>query len=200
MADILLFGPPMAGKTQLYHSLRGQIYNNPQQTGDEEYKVVKFKNIALLLRWIRGWKINTIREIGGKDKYLYDKEFLHKVFEANSKLVFVFNGNDFIKELENFKCGGLISALLRCYVMPALGEDQRDIFFIATHNDEYEDPEMDMETKIFTCLESANEEYRIVANGTRYPFKKLLRGNLYCVNAMDQDQVRRVFESINKSL
>ena len=47
--------------------------------------------------------------------------------------------------------------------------------------------------------EKANEEYRKVANGTRYPFKKLLRGNLFCVDATDSAQVSKIFKNINNS-
>ena len=124
---------------------------------------------------------------------------------SNSKLVFVFNGNDFIEELKNYKQGGQISALLRCYVMPALMEKedgleyQHEVYFIATHEDEYDGHERDMETELFSRLEIANEEYRKVANGTRYPFKKLLRGNLFCVDAKDSAQVTNIFKNINNS-
>ena len=200
MADFLLFGPHAAGKTQLYHSLQGLDYNDPQQTSQADYKVKK----DTLWGWI-GLSKFTIHEIGGKDIYLYDKEFLHQAFMSNSKLVFVFNGNDLIDELKNYKQGGQISALLKCYVMPALmGKDddlncEQDIIFIATHEDEYYGTERDMETEIFTCLEKANEEYRKVANGTRYPFKKLLRGNLFCVDATDSAQVSKIFKNINNS-
>ena len=200
MADILLFGPSAAGKTQLYHSLQGLDYNNPQQTDQGDYKVKKNNFFG----WI-GLSKYTIHEIGGKDLYLYNKDFLHDAFWSNSKLVFVFNGNDLIEELKNYKQGGYICSLLRCYVMPALNEKeadldcQQDIIFIATHEDEYEGPGMDMKTEIFNCLEKANEEYRKVANGTRYPFKKLLRGNLFCVNATDSMQVGKVFDNINNS-
>lgn len=200
MADILLFGPHWAGKTQLYHSLRRLDYNDPQQTGEADYTVKKEN----LLGWF-GLSKYSIHETGGKDRFLFDKELLHQAFLSNSKLVFVFNGNEFIDELKNYKQGGQISALLRCYVMPALKEKEADldspqeITFIATHEDEYDGNERDMETEIFTCLEKANEEYRRVANGTRYPFKKLMRGNLYCVDATDSAQVRQIFNTINKS-
>ena len=199
MADILLFGPQAAGKTQLYYSLRGLSYEDPRQTGQEDYTVKKDTIFGKL-----GFSKYTIHEIGGKDIYLNNKGFLNQEFGSNTKILFVFNGIDLIEELKNYKQGGYISSILRCYVMPALAEDvdkscQRDIFFIATHEDEYDGEEMDMGTEIFTCLEKANEEYRKVANGTRYPFKKLLRGNLFCVNATDSAQVCKIFKNINNS-
>lgn len=200
MADFLLFGPHGAGKTQLFHSLKRLVYNDPQQTGQADYTV----KTDTLLGWI-GLSKYTIHEIGGKDIYLHDKEFLHQAFWTNLKLVFVFNGNEFIEELKNYHQGGQISAILRCYVMPALMEKeaefdrQHDFVFIATHVDEYKGNERDMETEIFTCLEKANEEYRKVANGTRYSFKTILRGNLFCVDATDFDQVSKVFKNIKKS-
>lgn len=196
MADFLLFGPQGAGKTQLYYSLQGLDYNDPQQTRQADYKV---KKDNLFGRF--GLSKYTIHEIGGKSMSLYDKELLHPAFVSNSKLVFVFNGNELINELKNYKQGGLISALLKCYVMPALIDlnRQQDIFFIATHEDEYYGTEKDMGTEIFNCLEKANEEYRKVANGTRYPFKNLLRGNLFCVDATDSAQVSKIFKDINNS-
>ena len=194
MADILLFGPHAAGKTQLYYSLRNKYYSDPQQTGQADYKV----NRDGIVGWL-GLSKYTIHEIGGKDIYLYDQTFLHQAFWENSKLIFVFNGNDLIEELRNYKQGGMISALLRCYVMPALMDMDRQLIFIATHEDKYYSQERDMETEIFACIEKANEEYRKVANGTRYPFKKLLRGNLFCVDATDSAQVSKIFKNINKS-
>ena len=200
MADILLFGPQAAGKTQLYHSLQG-LTTDFAETDQADYTVKKDG----FLGWI-GLRKYTIHEIGGKDMYLYDKDYLRQAFLSNSNLVFVFNGNEFINELKNYKQGGLISSLLRCYVIPALEKDadldcQHNIVFIATHADEYDEEDRDkMKTEIYTCLEKANEEYLKVANGTRYYlFKKLFRGNLFCVNATDPAQVCEVFNSIIKS-
>lgn len=200
MADILLFGPHAAGKTQIYYSLQGMEYTDPLQTDQEEYSIKKDG----IFGWI-GLSSYSIQEIGGKDIYLYDKKYLNQIFKLNTKLVFVFNGNDLIEELKNYHQGGRISSLIRCFVTPALYENEsdddfrRDIMFIATHEDEYQGSEKDMETEIFTCLEKANEDYRKIANGIRYPFKKLLRGNLFCIDATDSKQVSRVFNQINKS-
>ncbi len=201
MADILLFGPQNSGKTQLYYSLKGEEYSDPQQTDRDEYKV----NKNGLLGWM-GFSNYSIYEIGGKDLFLSNKEFLHNSFMSNDRLIFVFNGNELIDEIKNYKQGGYISSMLRCSIMPVLDKinaaapnNPRDITFIATHEDEYEGTARDMGTEIYARLEEANEKYLKEANGERYPFKKIMRGNLFCLDATDSDQVKKVFKHINKS-
>ncbi|MBR3743701.1 MAG: hypothetical protein IKN31_01175 [Bacteroidales bacterium] len=249
MADILLFGPQGAGKTQLYYSLRRLNYNKAEETGLEDYKVQK----PGLFSWFR--RRITIHEMGGKKLWL-NQESLRQAFKSHSKLVFVFNGNELIKEMENYKEGGYISSLIRCYVMPALEKtkisnapqvvtinddsetmsgDERhvtrndksngdshkdkydrkerdmeaklskeskdrknDIFFIATHVDKFDRKGRDMAAEIYHYLETANDEYCKVANGTRYTFKELLIGNLFCLDARDSKEVGDRFKDIIK--
>lgn len=196
MAEVLLFGPHLAGKTQLYYSLRGKEYLNPIQTDQEDYKA---KNSGI---WgAIGFSHYSIHEIGGKDVYNYDSKFLEDAFMVNDKLVFVFNGNDFIEELRNYREGGSISSMLRCYISPALENcnKQKDIRFIATYEDEYDGQKADMRSEIISCIEHANEEYLKVANSTRYPFKSLIPGNLFCVDARDSKKVKDIFKQINKA-
>ena len=195
MADVLLFGPHMAGKTQLYYSLREKEYTNPVQTDQEDYKAKKSGFFGAI-----GLNHFSIHEIGGKDVYNHDSKFLEDAFMASDKLVFVFNGNDFIKELRNYREGGYISSMLRCFVSPALENcnKQKNIRFIATYEDEYDGQKPEMGSEIISCIEHANEEYRKVANSTRYPFKSLMHGNLFCVDARDSKKVKDIFKQINK--
>lgn len=195
MADVLLFGPHLAGKTQLYYSLRGKEYTNPTQTGQEDYKAKKSGFFGAI-----GLNHFSIHEIGGKHVYNHDSKFLEDAFMVSEKLVFVFNGNDFIEELRNYREGGYISSMLRCFVSPALENcnKQKDIRFIATYEDEYDGQKADMGSEIISCIEHANEEYRKVANSTRYPFKSLMHGNLFCVDARDSKKVKDIFKQINK--
>jgi hypothetical protein len=196
MADYLLFGPHYAGKTQLVYSLRGEEYTNPQQTGEEEYSVKKgtFWGVFGLSKY-------SVHEIGGKEKYYFNKEFLANAFNADQNVVFVFNGNDFINELRNYEEGGLISTILRCYVMPALKESERNnsVQFIATFEDEYCGEKPDMHSEIISCIEKANAEYLQVVSAQRYPFKTLIHGNLYCVDARNKNRVRELFKQIEKA-
>lgn len=195
MADVLVFGPHMAGKTQLYYSLREKEYLNPMQTDQEDYKA---KNSGF---WgAIGFSNFTIHEIGGKDCYNRDSEFLEEAFKTSDKIVFVFNGNDFIEELRNYREGGYISSMLRCFVSPALENcnKQKSIRFVATFEDEYDGQKEDMASEIISCIELANEEYRKVANSTRYTFKSLMHGNLFCVDARDSQKVKEIFKQINK--
>ncbi len=193
MADVLLFGPHLAGKTQLYYSLRGKEYLSPIQTDEEDYKA---KNSGVL--GALGLSHYSIHEIGGKDVYNQDIEFLEKAFITSGILVFVFNGNKLIEELKHYREGGDISSMLRCIVSPALENcnKQKDIRFIATYEDEYAGQKADMGSEIISCIEHANEEYRKVANSTRYPFKPLMPGNLFCVDARDSKKVKDLFKNI----
>lgn len=196
MADVLLFGPQAAGKTQLYYSLRGKEYLNPIQTNKEDYRA---KNSGIL--GAVGLSHFSIREVGGKNFFLYhDLKSLEDVFNTSDKLVFVFNGNEFINELRNYREGGYISSMLRCYVSPALENcnKQKDIRFIATFEDEYSGQKDDMASEIISCIEHANEDYRIVANSTRYPFKPLILSNLFCVDARDSKKVKDIFKNIKR--
>ncbi len=193
MADVLLFGPHLAGKTQLYYSLRGKEYNNPIQSDQEDYKA---KNSGF---WgTMGLSHFSIHEIGGKDIYYRCSDDLEEAFKSSDVLVFVFNGNKFIEELKHYREGGDISSMLRCIVSPALENcnKQKDIRFIATYEDEYAGQKADMGSEIISCIEHANEEYRKVANSTRYPFKPLMPGNLFCVDARDSKKVKDIFKNI----
>ena len=196
MADILLFGPHGAGKTQLVYSLRNEEYTNPMQTGEEDYKAKKSGPW-----WKFGLSKFSLHEIGGKDRYYKDKDFLTSAFQTNERLVFVFNGNDFIKELINYQSGGLITSLLRCHIMPVLSKcgKQKSIQFVATYEDEYLGNKPDMASEIISCIEYANNEYREEAHSTRYTFKELMHGNLFCVDARDPQKVKEIFKQINKS-
>lgn len=190
MADILLFGPHGAGKTQLCYSLN-RMDEKPTQTKEADFKG---KTGGVFSRRL------SIHEVGGKDMFFRDVNFLEKAFLAHERLVFVFNGNDFINELRNYQKGGFISTILRCYVMPALetSNKQKCIQFIATFLDEYSGEKGDMESEIFSCMDKANDEYREVANSMRYPFLTLLNGNLYCVDARDPKAVKELFKQIKK--
>ena len=195
MADILLFGPHMSGKTQLCYSLQGKEYLEPRQTDQEDYRAKKSGFWGAI-----GVSKFSLHEVGGKDIYYLNVDFLEKVFQENEKLVFVFNGNEFIDELRDYQKGGFISTLLRCYVVPALEkcEKQKSIRFVATYADQYVGEKSDMASEIFACMERANEEYRSVANSKRYPFQTLLNGNLDCVDARDSQTVKELFKSIYK--
>ena len=155
-----------------------------------------------LLRW-RSHKI-TLQEIGGKDIFLRSEKKLREAFTKNKKLVFVFNGNELIEESQQYQQGGYISCLLKCYVLPLLEENgsnrESDLFFIATHKDNYKNIEKDMAAAIMSGLSHANEEYRKVANAFRYPFISLMRGNLFCVDARDYEQVNNVFQQIKQTI
>ena len=193
MADYLFFGPHGAGKTQLVHSLKNEAYDNPQETGEEEYKVKKGSFF--------GFSKYSIHEIGGKEIYYFNGAFLTDAFKNDKKVVFVFNGNDFINELKNYDEGGLISTILRCYVMPSLegAQKQLSIQFIATFEDQYSGEKPDMQSEIISCIEKANSEYLKIVPAQRYPFKSLLHGNLFCVDARDSNKVRQLFKQITKS-
>ena len=185
MADILLIGPQRAGKTQLFHSLCGKEYADPHQTDEYDYKAKNFGFWGKI-----GFSHFSIHEVGGKDKFYTDLNFLENVIRESEKIVFVFDGNDFIDELKNFQKGGYISSMLRCYVIPALEKcnKEKSICFVATHADEYCGVKDDMNTEIISSLEHANEEYRKIAHSTRYPFKTLMHGNLFCTDARDFQQ------------
>ncbi len=192
MADYLLFGPHRSGKTQLVHSLNNEPYDNPQETGDVEYKVKRGTFLGSL-----GFSKFSIHEIGGKDLY-YKKGFLTDAFKNDKRVIFVFNGNEFIRELKNYKEGGLISTILRCHVMPSLedAQNKQPIQFIATYEDQYSGEKTDMHSEIINCIERANTEYLRIVPAQRYPYKSLLHGNLFCVDATDSNKVRQLFKQI----
>ena len=198
LVDILLFGTQGAGKTQLLYSLQRKDYNKPIESNIETQKVRKGDF------WLHGLSRYTVREIGGKNLYLRDTVSLKSHFKESSRLLFVFDGNKLINEFTHYQEGGVISMLLRCYVMPALQEInegvddklKREIIFIATHEDRYSGTSMKKD--IILSLIKANEEYRKEANGIRFTFGNNLRGNLFCVDATDPVKVIDLFEQIYK--
>lgn len=230
----LLIGPQQSGKTQLLRSLRGESYDNPEQT-DTELAYTKSRTtrvIDTMTEKIGGKKLGRVLgnmldkeysfpifEYGGKHLAAWSKDDIKKQIKKCCLCIVVFNGNDFIREIQDYEHGGRISTLLRNYILPtykmvvkeysekkivkALNTIKIDEykypspFFLATHEDEYSGNHT-MHEDILQLLQDANKSYQAVSLSERYPFANLFPGHLKCVNAKDYYAVQKVFDDILK--
>lgn len=233
----LLIGLPQSGKTQLLRSLRGESYDNPEDT-DTDIAYTKSgatRVIDNLTGKMGGEKFGrvlgnvldkelastsfSVYEYGGKLLVSWKKDDIKKQLIKCCLCIVVFNGNDFIRELQDYEHGGQISTLIRNYILPtyemvvkeyserkvvkALNAVKIDEykyptpFFLATHEDEYSGNRT-MHEDILQLLKEANRSYQAVSLSERYPFANLFPGHLKCVNAKDYNAVQKVFDDILK--
>ena len=176
--DFLFVGPQGAGKTTIYERLLGN--NIP-----EEYKATQNNDTVKRTGWF-GWGLiggPILADLGGIEQQIN----VYKDWLPLAKhVLFVFDGNEFIKELLNYQESGKISAMLKHDVFRKASKKILNISFIATHADEYEG-NTSMKEEIIQGLNIANEEYKKIANADRYDFTSLFYGRLYCIDAIHDD-------------
>lgn len=185
--DIILIGPKMAGKTALLRSLQGkepQEYIATQSNGEG----------TTVGNW---WKRNI-----GAGKKILDAGGRFNEFETYTKwckeskiIVFVFNGCELLDEVKYYGCPGKNTSFCRRVCVDL--EKEANICFIATHKDLFQGT--NMESSIHQALEKANNDYgQLFPNMTkRYnPFSDLMQGRLFAVNALDENEVKDLFNKI----
>ena len=132
-------------------------------------------------------------EIGGNDTNIVDT--IEKLNDLNStKVLFVFDGNEFIKQLSTQSVGGEIYARWLHYSKNA--EIIRP-HFVATHADLV--PEM--EVMIRDLVVDTNRHYNAILGGSgveRYQSTLFNPPFFHCINAKDREQVKAMFKAIEK--
>lgn len=192
MTDFILVGPENSGKTCIYELLQGHdLPSEYVQTRNVSGDVAK---TDVFLQYFRG---DTIMDTGGmpSEETRYEG-WLQKV----KYILYVFNGKELIHNFNHYEEGNIITAKLKNAVIRKCGkniEEINNIFFIATHKDEYEG---DLQRDIITKLQSANEEYKKKYHALRYEFEQLIHGHIYAVNATDKDDVWAMFNNIKEKV
>lgn len=195
---------PAAGKTTFASYARN--LNPPteySQTGEENHSVG--------ILW--GTKIKDTGATEGND------EKYAKWIKECDKVLFFFNGMDFLREIEEFNNGGPIGAKIHCNVLNAISINKQNIdkvFFIATHNDEflefkekyikkntekkfYEEYGVsgDMRSAILKKMTIANKEYKFAS--LRYEYVGCFnKSHFFCIDARNEEQSKGVYKKVIK--
>lgn len=201
--DYALLGMPRAGKTTIRHILCGEeLPPKTDQTDIDDVRGIKYvfnKNRIL------GWR-EQLLDTGGKDHYYEESAdgFLYqKWIRHSSKVLFVFNGMDFIKtELVQPQYAGEISTKMTYYICATYKQLKKNfdtLYFVATHADEYSGSKEDIQNKIIELLQTANAEYSKLTNGQiRYPFAKYFTDiHFFCIDARNKNDVANMYDRIN---
>lgn len=192
-SDLIFVGPMAAGKTTIFQVLQG---NKPPMKHDATQSNGKSVPIRTSAKprffGLFDGKISVI-DAGGKDsEFKRYKEYCKKA----EKIIIVFNGIELLDEVDNSKEGGVTTSFCKMLLSQLYEIDASNLYFIATHADQYSGRECMCE-EIKKRIKQANEEYSSLFNNSkRYPMFSDMLGRLYEVNATDPSSVQKVFSSI----
>lgn len=203
--QVLLIGPRGGGKTEILRNYTGSDEPSGATQGLND------ESTGHLF-----WK-KQITEIGGGSDELLNQEITSKVRELKpDKIIFVFDGVSFLKDLQNPSNGGEIySRLINCYWNPLFVESsskdgvsskdgascpcfKKEKFnLICTHTDEHTG---DLRKDILNAIEKANKEYSelINSNTPRYFKERFDEPYCYYINATDTEKVKKIINKILK--
>ena len=197
MATLVLIGPISAGKTTFLNSARNK--KTPE------------KNLPTVLAYDTfswGVKIGGISgkicdTSGSTTLVLNKKEVLKKLMSDNNRIAFIFNGRDFLYEVEHPKEPGEISSIIKNLVLPTWEEEldrlknnqkklaNKQLFFIANVSNNPNDEKFyvgvnNVKERIVTAMGAANKYYSDIAKHFRYPFINYFESNsFFCIDARD---------------
>ena len=191
-ADLIFVGPMAAGKTTLFQVLQGNVPPTKHEATISNGRIISIWTIAKpkFFGLLKG-KVSIIDAGGKNTEFNKYKEYCNKA----EKIIIVFNGVDFLKEVDNCKNGGESTSFCKMLLSQLHEIDASNLFFVATHADLYTG-NSSMCEEIIKRIEQANNEYQTLSNSKRYPMKNDMPGRLYEVNATDPASVQNVFSSI----
>lgn len=198
MKDVVLIGRPGAGKTCMAKIMSGGVAptgyistTNPTKYNADNGSI--FFNLGKTI----------ITDIGGNDQntttwknHLLSSDGCELM--GNSLTFYVFDGNEFLKELDNHWAGGPIGAeirntLKRVYdnwnLSHNTDELPANLFFVATHRDKCLIG--DMKKEILNKMSDIQKDYP-----GRYLFYKKMMSTLHCINAKNTEEVKDLFKHI----
>ena len=184
MAKFILFGPPASGKTTLMYSYKGQPAPDGATEDIETLKVGGF--LGLFGR-------DKLQEYGGNIPNIpYAIEGIGEI-DNNTKLLFVFRGDDLIRQLQEAGQGSRILALWSHF---RHNVEINRCYFVATHADEVDD----MKAKILNSIKTVNNEYQdlLGTNIRRIDINFFDDPYFHCINATDSDQAKNLFNTIKR--
>lgn len=206
MKDVVLIGRPLAGKTCMAKIMSGGVaptgyISTPNPTKYDADNGSWFFNLGKTI----------ITDIGGNDQnattwkdHLLSSDGCELM--GNSLTFYVFDGNEFLKELDNHWAGGPIGAEIRNtlkrvydnwkkYQYESNGKNAKidelpaNLFFVATHRDQCLIG--DMKKEILNKMSDIQKEYP-----GRYFFYQKMMSTLHCINAKNTEEVKDLFKHI----
>lgn len=197
--NIILLGMPAAGKTTMAKTyLKGKKLSAEEQP-KEQTEWEELKKVFPLLTVPKVSIVDT----GGLEKNQNQEVYGSWISKAE-KVLFVFNGIDFLKEIQSPQLGGVINSKITGLVYNNLKDRHKvkkekegdGFFFIATHADQYSNLKRD----IINEMEKANKDYeRFFGGARRYPYKQFFSGDhFFCIDSRNPDEVKEMFTKIIK--
>ena len=199
MKDVVLIGRPGAGKTCMAKIMSGDVVPTVyiSTTNPTKYNADNGS-------WFFNVGKTIITDIGGLNQTKY-AEWNNRLLSSdgydlmgNSLTFYVFDGNEFLKELDNHWAGGPIGAeirnpLKRVYdnwnLSHNTDELPANLYFVATHRDKCLIG--NMKEKILNKMSDIQKEYP-----GRYFFYQKMMSTLHCINATDAEEVKDLFKHI----
>lgn len=196
MATLLLIGPQGMGKTTLFQVARG---NSAPSEHIPTQGISKKRSGFFFVR--------SFRDTPGADTTITDRNVLDNLISGESKIGYVFDMNEFLKELNNENSllqGGKISSAMRVFWnvwSNTYAKSGKQLYFIGTHADEIEGGATNAKKQIIDKINAGNESYKKIATVKRYPFDSCFTNPacFHCVNATDSIQVKQLMDEIFKT-
>lgn len=156
--------------------------------------------------WL-GWFGDELIEYGGNipniqrtiKKLQENKEAGGLLKNKKAYVLFVFSGQEFLKQLENDRDGGYIYARWLHY---AKNVSINRCHFVANNFDGKEIKEIELEKRILDGIKMANERYRVIFGNAaikRYDDTFFQSPYFHCINAEDEGQVKKMFADIKQT-
>lgn len=171
--SIAVLGDAGVGKTQLYHTLQGKVYDNPKQTNMEDIPEFDYECNG------KTYKIKNGEDLGGNEVYRSDWGDLVK---GKDIIVFIFDVNKYLTEPEYEKDTNSIMD----DVWRLLKENKKENkhICIGSHFDE---------------LKSYKEEKAIrdvLEKLKNKPYSELVKKNFGLIDVRDKKQVEEIFKKV----
>ena len=200
MSDKIVFlGTKGAGKTTMVSIMRGET--PPQEPVSTDGNTAQdCRPVIIEKRWWP-WLDKTImvHDTGGKNTN--KEEDYKRWIEESAYVVFVFDGREFLKEMDSVK-GGIIGTKIRNWILSVFeknGRSKNNLIFVATHKDLYAG---DMKRDILDKMKKVNEEYKELVHTKRYIFEELMEDdqNFFCIDSRDATQVNDIFNKLKEKI
>lgn len=173
----ILIGPQGGGKTTMLSAYNSVLKNCMATQTTEEVKT------GLLGLG------DSLLEYGGNTKNL--EETIAELKTCKYIVLFVFDGEDFLKQVRNPNQGGMVySRWLYYYAESKIPRPH----FVATHADKIPD----LKNAILQGIKDANDEYMAIVGKERYNSSLFEEPFFHCINATKEYEVKELIKEIKQ--
>ncbi len=177
----LLIGPQGGGKTTILSAYNSELKGSMATQTTEEVKT------GLFGLGIMGG--DSLLEYGGNTKNI--EETIAKLKTCNYIVLFVFDGEDFLKQVHNPSQGGMVySRWLHYYAESRISRPH----FVATHADMMPG----LKNAILQGIKDANDEYKSIVGKERYESSLFEEPFFHCINATKESEVKELIKKIKQ--